>query len=809
MNLVERMGAAIMVLGGTDPGKIPLGPRETSTLERPTAAAAAPGTTMAAESLAYSANGGGRPTGEVPDWPDWWIGHPFVPAEYVGDYPQAFRKVPIVASAIGLVQHDLASLPRKVWIGEGRKRREQKPEDGNLAWLLAHPNPMDSSYQHFVNAVGSVFAGGNDYWFLYRDRPSDPPSRVWSLSGHNYRAVPSENRTMARFEYNRGGVWEPVDSANILHIRDYNPEDEPVGMSRLEPVRKSFEASFYALIWLKEFFRKGGTMAGAWSIKDPQGRMAQLNEADLRKIGERIDLRTQGYDKAWNNLVVQQLEFVKRGMTLNEMQVEQMINLLDCQIARAIGVPPWMLGLKEQGGLGQESAKVDERSYWTGTITRIATLIASSINSKLIGMGPGQFPPDLTFEFDFSRVPAIQAARLDMAKSLSIAAGRAFMDVDESRDIWGYAPRDPAKGEEADTLFQPPAPTTLVDDPEDEDPPADEKPKKKPAAKPKEEKSAKVFLARTISRESLRRRAVSGLARHEARILSLVMRRMGRQEEQSLARFRERYLAEHPGEVSAAKRATLAIDLNSLFDQGTDEEHRRVREILRTLMAEVGAEKLEELLAEADVVQLVEVSWHNQRVNDFLDRQTERAITVPDGTSAVELRATLAEGIGNSESLGQLEERIRNLWLTRSHMAATIARTEVGPAYNFASTEVWRQNSDILEGREWLSAEDDAVRPEHQAADGQIVRLDEPFKVGGELLDYPGDPSASPELSINCRCTAEPVVKTELRRAISPWQRWFQGGGVNGHVRHGGGLRRRDWWSKPVDRVLTIEGGAR
>ncbi len=55
--------------------------------------------------------------------------------------------------------------------------------------------------------------------------------------------------------------------------------------------------------------------------------------------------------------------------------------------------------------------------------------------------------------------------------------------------------------------------------------------------------------------------------------------------------------------------------------------------------------------------------------------------------------------------------------------------------------------------KQWLTAEDDRVRETHAEADGQIVPIDQPFDVGGEALDYPGDPSGSDEEVCNCRCT--------------------------------------------------------
>ena len=53
----------------------------------------------------------------------------------------------------------------------------------------------------------------------------------------------------------------------------------------------------------------------------------------------------------------------------------------------------------------------------------------------------------------------------------------------------------------------------------------------------------------------------------------------------------------------------------------------------------------------------------------------------------------------------------------------------------------------------WLAILDDRTRPEHAAANGQVVPVDHAFSVGGEDLEYPGDPAGSDAMCANCRCT--------------------------------------------------------
>jgi len=72
-------------------------------------------------------------------------------------------------------------------------------------------------------------------------------------------------------------------------------------------------------------------------------------------------------------------------------------------------------------------------------------------------------------------------------------------------------------------------------------------------------------------------------------------------------------------------------------------------------------------------------------------------------------------------------------------------------------------NKEVGVNKEWTSVGDNLVRDPHRLADGQVVMYNEPYTVGGEKLNIPGDMSQGASLGnvINCRC-ASVVAKTEV-----------------------------------------------
>ena len=90
------------------------------------------------------------------------------------------------------------------------------------------------------------------------------------------------------------------------------------------------------------------------------------------------------------------------------------------------------------------------------------------------------------------------------------------------------------------------------------------------------------------------------------------------------------------------------------------------------------------------------------------------------------------------------------------------ARTAVTGLDGIISTaEMARQG---IPHKMWVTRRDERVRHTHNAADGQVVPLDQPFLVGGYGMMHPGDRNAPASETINCRCitvgTDRPIAGT-------------------------------------------------
>ena len=139
-------------------------------------------------------------------------------------------------------------------------------------------------------------------------------------------------------------------------------------------------------------------------------------------------------------------------------------------------------------------------------------------------------------------------------------------------------------------------------------------------------------------------------------------------------------------------------------------------------------------------------------IADWIKTYAPRRITEITSTTGSDIRRIVANARVEGLSERDTAKLIREIAPIKSaSRAQTIARTEAHGSSQGISLDVANQ-TDIPMKKVWLTNISDRTRDDHIDADGQKVPLAGLFNVGGEMLEYPGDPNASAENVINCRC---------------------------------------------------------
>ena len=125
------------------------------------------------------------------------------------------------------------------------------------------------------------------------------------------------------------------------------------------------------------------------------------------------------------------------------------------------------------------------------------------------------------------------------------------------------------------------------------------------------------------------------------------------------------------------------------------------------------------------------------------------------------INAETLQGILQGESMDKIAKRLRNVQEMNKTQAIRSARTIVTGAENKGRQDSYKRAEEdgIIMKRRWIATNDSRTRHWHAELDGVEVDIDEPWvNELGEIM-YPGDPSADPANTYNCRCSMRSVVK--------------------------------------------------
>ncbi|MFE4329632.1 phage minor head protein [Streptomyces sp. NPDC056831] len=145
-------------------------------------------------------------------------------------------------------------------------------------------------------------------------------------------------------------------------------------------------------------------------------------------------------------------------------------------------------------------------------------------------------------------------------------------------------------------------------------------------------------------------------------------------------------------------------------------------------------------------------------VRDYVTTTEHLLRAVGDRLAAVAVQE-LGAGVDAGENIDELRARLRAGFAREGAQLGPgreerVARTEASRAWNAATLAA----AQALTGpdrplvKQWLTRRDTVVRDAHASVNGQLRLLDEPFTVAGVSMSAPGDPTAPPELVVNCRC---------------------------------------------------------
>jgi HK97 family phage portal protein len=661
-----------------------------------------------------------------------------------------------IFACIRVIQTKGAGVPIKIYRKNGEKMVELPEHPVKL--LLDSVNPFMNGYDLFESTHGYIELVGNSYWLLdaFVD---EKPTEIYPLNPKCIKIMASKEGGVTGYAYEimPGKVEKVFSPDEIVHFKNWNPQDPFYGMAPLCAARDSADTILFSDQYNKAFFKNGAEPGGI--LTTDQG----ITEDSKKAINSAWSKLHQGVRKAHKLAILDNgLKWQSMGTTHKDMDYSELKRMSREDVLTVFNMQPVMVGL--HGDSNYSNAREQRRSFWIDCMVPRLRKIESVINERLVK----KFDPSLIAKFDLNGIEdlAEDADKRSRADSINVSSG--IVLVNEIRkeknlppvpwgDTWwapmGLSPVDPVTGkpEEPETSSEPITPEDPEDEPsepENDTPAKTVKSDVSPIPEPIQEDVQKV------RRDHIWVRYKGMTERIEKRWAGQMRQLFTDQEREVIANVQNAdwQKAIQQNKLDKMRHVKNTLDI-ILFDRTKARTIFR-REAHRLMSYTIGQ------AADSEIDQYnlgIDFNLTDPNVTSWINSKSFKFSEEVNRTTEDALRDELTQAIANGETISQVEDRIASVFdIARGSRTAMIARTEVISASNEGAMESYKQ-SGVVEKVEWISSRDSLVRDTHQI-DGEQVNLGMDFSNG---LKFPGDPAGEASNVINCRCTVGPIVSKE------------------------------------------------
>ncbi len=567
---------------------------------------------------------------------------------------------------------------------------------------------------------------GETMWYVVRS--GNEITGFIPLRGDWFTIKPGPDGAPIYFYDDQSGKKMVFERREIIHIRRPNPANPTRGLSLIS-------AGAYAVDELTKMHKTRNALLDNDSTP-PFGLTFQdaMTPDQFEKLKHDFERRHKGPGKAGRTAFLPgNAKVVEFPVKFEELLYLNAMNATREEVCGICRVPLAKLGLVQD--VNRANSEAMDATFMSETIQPRVGFFEDALNSRLMTL-PGM-DRNLRWVFELD-IPADRTYELDKATRL-VQAG--VLTINEVRAKYGY---DAVQGGDVSLVPFSLTPLSYAVEPAPETPVT---PPETPQAADK-----RPGVNKQLQGEARRKAAWKSF---DARIRpwEKVMRRMA---------------DDYFDEMSAKVRANLRKSFKEMKAPPPDVEALVPDEILEgiALAARMSPEielMLREFAEETAAAYGAEYVFNPNmpRMAAWLGEKLKERMIGIAGETANEIRSALTEGVRAGEGIDKIAQRVADaMGQAKSYRSVRIAQTEVIGASNRGTMEGLRVAG--FERKEWLSSRDGRVRDTHAEADSQIRGLDEPFDVGGYMLDHPGDMLAgAPGETINCRCTVVPVIGGE------------------------------------------------
>lgn len=634
---------------------------------------------------------------------------------------------------ISMIRETVSSIPLQMYQIKNKEGDTEEVYSDPFLDLLERPNSAQTQKEFWKLSIAYYLLSGDAFWYLERATPGATPTAMINMRPDCVTIVYSENKKeIVRYEFRQAnGQTLNIAPEDVLHIKNVDPIDPARGVGVIRPATQRITTE------------KEASKHQSMTFKN-QGRpdIAVFTEQDLTEEG--IQDARDRWHKTFGGDKGSQVAFFGNGtkslQVLNtnpkEMDFINTQAFLRDDILAALHIPKAMITSDDVNLANSKTARIN---YVKEACLPILDTFIDIINNKFLNdMDQDRF---VTYE------NPVNEDRDMLLKEATELKDKGIITINEARELMSYGPVE--DGDVRESGSNPFGSLTMAFKKRSLKAQAKVLLKKRPVLVKKFE-AIEAVSELLEAEKSVRRSQNSVFNTPELR--KNYVKAFNKNVDKKAKVFKasiDVYNAEFEKRI-IKHIEDFGINATTFFDVSTElrEAKNIFTPLMKSMFSKIGQEALD-FVATGFSSKAAEHFNTPEDMLKALEARAEFFITSMLSTDYDQLKSIIVAGMNDGRGVDVIGRSIRKYFDDMSvARAKTIARTETGRLMSQATDEAYRQ-SELVTGKEWLTAGDDKVRDEHQLNAGVIVPPGASFPSGES---YPG------EHTINCRCVLAPAI---------------------------------------------------
>ncbi len=647
---------------------------------------------------------------------------------------------------VSMIRETVSSIELEMYQIKNLDGEVEEIYDDPVLSLIKRPNTRQTQKEFWKLAIAYYLLAGETFWYLERPGENSIPTSLVNLRPDYVQIIFNIDRTeIVAYEYHQiNGEILKLPPQDVLHIKNIDPTNPARGIGVVRPATSRIITEQEASKYQANAFKTQGkpdiaVMTEADPLTEEDSEQAREN---WRKIYGNPEHSSAGFFGA----KVKDIK-VLGGVAPKEMDYINSQNFLRDDILAALHIPKAMITSDD---VNLANAKVARVVYIKEAVEPVLDTFLDIINNKFLT----DVDEDKFFAYE---TEATEDRELLLKESVELKKA-AIITVNESRSLLNYPdlPDGDVREQSSSGLGGFGSQQNLSF--------------RQAIKHQRLQKKAKALLR---SRVVLQRKfktvtAVTKMIEAEKRLKGITR---GKSPVFYTEEMKQAYIKVFNDNIDKKAKAfheTVDVYNNGLLqrilkhqsDFGLNPKNVfdaviEIREakaaftpMMKSMYKKMGQETMA-TIANGFAQKATEQFYTTDAVLQQLEHRAEFFILSMLDTDFKQLSDIIATGITDGKGVEEIGRDLRQYFDDMSvARAKTIARTETGRIVSQATNDAYNQ-SEVVTGKEWLTAGDDRVRDEHVINNGVVVATGDTFPDGEA---YPG------ELSINCRCALAPAV---------------------------------------------------